>query len=79
MKPRLKPSKGYAFRIIIIDKLGRYLFDDINNPNALPHLTDRLVSEYKEKFDPREAILKADAELSGIKLERIKLPSKPKV
>jgi len=63
MRPRLKPVKGWAFRLILCDSLGRYIYDDVCNPHAIIPLAERLYRLYTKRFDFHEAIQKAMQEL----------------
>jgi len=33
MKPRLRPQKGWRFRVMLCDEKGRVVFDDVNHPD----------------------------------------------
>jgi len=59
MKPEARAPKGWAFRVIIADRLGNYVFDDINNPGAVVLMAEQLWREYCSKFDERKALEQA--------------------
>jgi len=63
MKPKARASKGWAFRVIIADRLGNYVFDEINNPDAVVPMAEQLWKEYCSKFDERKALEQASGEL----------------
>jgi len=52
-KPRLRPRKGWRFRIILCDKNGEYEYDDFDNPYIAPNVADRLMRELLKKHDIR--------------------------
>jgi len=64
MRPRVKAPKGWAFRIIIADRLGNYVFDDVNNPGGVVLMAEQLWREYCNKFDERKALEQASGELA---------------
>jgi len=59
MKPRVQAPKGWAFRVIIADRQGNYVFDDINNPDAVLLMAEHLWDEYRKKFNISKALDKA--------------------
>jgi len=51
MKPRLKPWKGWRYRIIVCDCEGRYVLDDFDNPGMASELASVLMDKLLEVGD----------------------------
>jgi len=49
MKPKLKPWKGWDFRIILCDSKGRYELNDFCDPMIAPHVAEKLMKTLLEK------------------------------
>lgn len=45
MKPKLRASKGWKYRVIVCDEKGRYALDDVAYGGYVPALAARLVEE----------------------------------
>ena len=45
-KPRLKPQKGYRFRLILCDENGHTLSDDFTYIRQTPEVAEHLKADY---------------------------------
>ena len=45
MTPRIKPRKGWRFRIIIVNESGKYEYDDFNQSMAASEIAMRLLAD----------------------------------
>lgn len=57
MKPRLKPQKGWKYRVIIANGEGKYEYDDVNAEAVVPAAAARLIETL---YDKREKIKDLD-------------------
>lgn len=48
MKPRLKPVKGWKYRIIICDQEGVVAFDDANAKPVLPVMVESMIKKWRD-------------------------------
>jgi hypothetical protein len=55
MKPRVKPQKGWRFRLIFCDSEGRVVCDDFNYPDMARGVLERLLVNY-EKLRVKEKV-----------------------
>jgi len=51
MKPRLKPQKGWRYRIIVCDRWGNVVYDDFNMEAACRDIAIMLMEEIVRKGD----------------------------
>ncbi|MBA7570073.1 hypothetical protein ES708_11818 [subsurface metagenome] len=49
MKPKLKPVKPYKYRVILSDKSGNFVHDDVARIDQILPLTGSLIKELKKK------------------------------
>jgi len=56
MRPRLKPRKGYRYRVILCDFYGNVVYDDFANPYIVDRVALKLTLGLleKQKFKPLE-------------------------
>jgi len=57
MRPKLRPRKGYRYRIILCDFYGNVVYDDFGNPYTVDRVALKLMLGLleKQKFKPPEA------------------------
>lgn len=48
MDPRLRPVKGYKYRIIVCDQDGVVAFDDTNSKGTLPAVLRRVMDVWRD-------------------------------
>jgi hypothetical protein len=49
MKPKLRPVKGWKFRVILCDCDGHIVFDDVAYIDLVLPMTESLIKDLKEK------------------------------